>query len=134
MTIITKEEWSVLASSFSFDQAVTVIKEIVNAEEDNIVKYSFKFEPEVCGICMEQNEINKYLFENKKIAIRQVDEETSTAVANEKSAVKDLVEMNKEANVLDDNEVTYLVKIAYVITSPYIVIGDIFLYFDNNVL
>ena len=100
-TIITMEEWSILTASFQFDQAVTISKETAQIESDS-QKCSFKFDPDVCEICMEQNEINKYLFENKKIAIRQVDEELSTSDKNS-------VEMNQNS-VQDDSEVCLISK------------------------
>lgn len=48
----------------------------------------FLFDPDVCEVCMEQNELEKYLFVNKRIAVRQIDDdslngkETDTAATN----------------------------------------------------
>ncbi len=99
VTVITEEEWQVLSSSFKFDQAITVYKmtqqhepaEATNhdpqrpIDDQELTSHSktssdtqhntFQFDPEVCSLCMEQNALEKFLFDNKKIAIRQIDEE-----------------------------------------------------------
>jgi len=123
VTVITEEEWQVLSSSFKFDQAITVYKmtqqhepaEATNhdpqrpIDDQELTSHSktssdtqhntFQFDPEVCSLCMEQNALEKFLFDNKKIAIRQLDEEEVSAES-----------IPNEAVVGEDaDEATYLV-------------------------
>lgn len=64
----------------------------------------FLFDPDVCEICMEQNELEKYLFDNKKIAIRQIDEDSLMNGKETESAATN-------GNDNEDSEAVYAVII-----------------------
>ena len=81
---MTDKEWKVLSDNFTFDKIITVIKTSTNEVEMNSDAenkteiepvYSYIFEPSICEFCLEKNELDKYLFENKKIFIRLIDDE-----------------------------------------------------------
>lgn len=42
---------------------------------ENKLEFKYEFYPNVCQECLAQNELDKYLFENKKIVIRQIDDD-----------------------------------------------------------
>jgi len=102
VTLITEEEWLVLSSSFKYDQPIKVYlvtkserspqanPDLTKTATENNVETNFKtstetlskttrnifqFDPEICLICIEQNALDKFLFYNKKLAIRQIDED-----------------------------------------------------------
>lgn len=105
VTLITEEEWKILTTSFPYDRAVTVIKTEVPIEGEMDTdlpakENQYKFDPDVCDICIEQNELEKYLFDHKKIAIRQIDDDVN---------VIQLEKMDTD-KVDKDSEVTYLVS------------------------
>ena len=97
--MVKAEEWFYLVENFHFDLDISVIKKTKTEgdlydsgssaySEDTLKKtglenFMFEFQPNVCEICLTQNEIEKFFFEKKKLYIRQVedDEEESMAPA-----------------------------------------------------
>ena len=79
----------------------------------------FIFEPDVCQQCIEQNELDKYLFENKKIYIRQIEEDSPPQVPSVPSntiqieAIPSAENLESGAcdqnNKEDDSEIMFLV-------------------------
>ncbi len=88
-TLVTAEEWFYFTDNYEHDVQISVTKRpIVHDEgedENNLYcnkklkttdeYFVYDFEPKVCYDCIAQNEMDKCFFENKKIIIRQVDDE-----------------------------------------------------------
>jgi hypothetical protein len=102
--LITSKEWEILAANYEFDMAITVRRmpsNLTQSDDDNshdIVakasmpehnpKWVFQFRPNICQICLAQNELEKYTFENKKIIVRLVDDEETAPTTTTKTSVK----------------------------------------------
>ena len=63
---MTSDEWNYISKHYKFDQEI-----IIQKIDDNLIF----FEPEICEPCCSQNELTKILYENRKIFIRQRDED-----------------------------------------------------------
>ena len=92
MTVLTEDEWTLISSSYECDKCVNFIKldetpyqregdNGILTEDMNLEKapketnFTYIFEPAVCEQCVQQSELDKHMFENKKIFIRQVDDD-----------------------------------------------------------
>ena len=120
VTIVSSREWLLLTESFIYDKLITVIKTQASNNEMNgdtsKEKFNFIFEPLTCEICLEKNELDKYLFENKKIFIRLIDEDdlpksdikaTSNTIQQEDAEIKnndDIIELPQKKSRLGDIE------------------------------
>ncbi len=107
---MTLDEWKILTEHFTPDRTITVIKSSlseVECKNGETESFSFIFEPSTCEVCLEKNELDKYLFENKKIFIRIIDDETPAAAAattkNDSPPPKQSDEALKETNEKDDD-------------------------------
>lgn len=85
------EEWFHLKENYENDgQEISVIKRAIPNELEPMsdgtalnggekaeltFTYVFDFSPEVCQICLEQNELDKFFFENKKVVIRLIEDD-----------------------------------------------------------
>ena len=58
------------------------------------VQFDFVFKPQSCHECLRQNELSKMQFENKKIFIRQIDEDNLTTIPS--SVIKAALEAKDE--------------------------------------
>lgn len=105
---MTLDEWKILTEHFTPDRTITVIKSSlseVECKSGETESFSFIFEPSTCEVCLEKNELDKYLFENRKIFIRIIDDETPAAAItkNDSSPPKQSDEALKETNEKDDD-------------------------------
>jgi hypothetical protein len=99
--LVTEQEWAFLSRNYDFDKAISVVKipkesqhqlsssssaskqidDSTSTQANSQSKsFYYLFEPEVCQICIKMNELTKLVFENKKIFIRQIDEDNPTTV------------------------------------------------------
>jgi NDP-sugar pyrophosphorylase family protein len=93
--LLTEDEWAFLSRNYDFDKVITVVKiakestELASKQKDGSPTpiqsnsqsaFYYLFEPEVCQKCIRMNELTKFIFENKKIFIRQIDEDNPTTV------------------------------------------------------
>ena len=128
MTVITEGEWSILKECYSYDREITILKlkkpnelcqkDATETSNTELMDY-FIFEPDVCQQCIEQNELDKYLFENKKIYIRQIEDDspplvppvTSTTNQIEAKQSTESLETGScdQNNKEDDSEIMFLV-------------------------
>ena len=106
---MTLDEWKILTEHFTPDRTITVIKSSlseVECKSGETESFSFIFEPSTCEVCLEKNELDKYLFENRKIFIRIIDDETpalAETTKNDSSPPKQSDEALKETNEKDDD-------------------------------
>lgn len=90
VALLKPEEWFHLKENYENDgQEICVIKRAIpneteehmnsnngnHANSEITFSYLFDFTPEVCQICMEQNELDNFYFENKKVAIRLIEDD-----------------------------------------------------------
>lgn len=75
----------------------------MNDSEESLI--NFEFEPQVCQDCMAQNELDKMLFENKKILIRIQDEE-------ENNCTSKLENLKNEE--MEDSDVIHIVRCLFI--------------------
>lgn len=83
VALLRAEEWFHLKENYENDgQDINVIKraipnelETANEGSEPTFTYVFDFSPEVCQICLEQNELDKFFFENKKVIIRLIEDD-----------------------------------------------------------
>ncbi|RMZ96708.1 Ubiquitin carboxyl-terminal hydrolase 48 [Brachionus plicatilis] len=79
-TLLTEFEWEFISTNYIFDTQIKLKKHLnLNDSEESLI--NFEFEPQVCQDCMAQNELDKMLFENKKILIRFQDEEENNCTS-----------------------------------------------------
>lgn len=64
--LVTVDEWKFLSNHYKFDNEITIQK----IDPETII-----FEPDVCEMCYQQNELSKLLYEDKKIFIRNRDDD-----------------------------------------------------------
>ena len=92
--------------------------------QSNDEQYYFELEPGVCQECMDRNELDKIIFENKKILVRIIDDEengstpsTSSNQTSQPSILAQLEEkkfasndLKKKSDDSDDCEIIQIVR------------------------
>ncbi|CAF0845967.1 unnamed protein product, partial [Brachionus calyciflorus] len=77
-TILTNFEWEFISQNYMCDMPIKITKFSVPRSEDsqsNDEQFYYDFEPGICQECLTRNELDRIIFENKKILIRQQDDE-----------------------------------------------------------
>ena len=113
VTLLTEAEWGYLSANYEYDMEVTVTKlpkevanDHLNGQEDRSpkqqpsevvvsaasVQFNYVFKPQSCCECLHQKELSKMQFENKKIFIRQIDEDNLTTTPISSSVIKAAME------------------------------------------
>jgi hypothetical protein len=112
VALIKADEWFHLTDNFEADMPIQVIKSIAGDEteqirvestlsaETNPKVYRYEFMPQVCDICLAQNEREKLFFENKKIFVTQT-EDDGVEETNSSQQTRKCVNYN---NIDDDCE------------------------------